>query len=75
MSSNIVRIESKKLNGTINEDRARKAIKIAYPNSYIYDLVEVPGRYQVYAGGTDGDVTIMCWIKNDGDCVCKWVCW
>lgn len=38
-------------------------------------IVRVPGRYEVYALGTEHDVTMLVWIHDDGSTSIKKVCW
>ena len=37
--------------------------------------VKVPGAYNIYAAGTNGDVTILAWINSSGEVIVKQQNW
>ena len=45
------------------------------PNCKVKSIVHVPGAYNIYAVGTDADVTVLVWIHDDGHLSCDVVCW
>ena len=64
--------------GLTMHDVILRSVRKAYPQwgDGLSTPVKVPGSYNIYAVGTDGDVTLLVWVHNDGkDFTIKAECW
>jgi len=65
----------------VNEERYQieTAMRMAYPSdTYSWEInqpVKIPGAYNVWASGINGDVTILAWLHSDGSVTVKNVAW
>ena len=60
----------------------KEAVKAAFQLAYgtatkwkIEEPVKVPGAYDVWSAGTNGDVTLLAWYHSDGSVTTKAVAW
>lgn len=82
MTSKIFHFSKEELDNKVAQPQQQQkqtveaAFELAFGNNWGQGVpVKVPGAYNVWASGTTGDVTLLCWIHQDGSTTCKAVIW